>query len=589
MTRSVITLSLIVLSWASGLSATENEDAIVLVDRAAALGVDFVYQNGMTGRMYMPEMVGGGVALFDQDGDGDLDLWLVQGSSLGEATPDTAAPGDVIFRNQTSAESTELNFRRIESALPADGSGYGHGIAVGDYDNDGDLDAYVTRFGRNALWRNDGSGTFEEVAGSAGVDDPKWSVPAVFLDYDNDGWLDLFVGNYVEYSLAINKECRTLAGARDYCGPLSYEPSVDRLYRNLGNGRFEDRTEAAGLGVPGAALGAVAADFNGDGLLDLYVANDGMANRLWFNQGDGTFRDEALLAGTAVNRLGRPEASMGVAAGDFDSDGRIDLFLTHLDGETNTLYRNQGEGFFEDATGSSGLGSTSVPFTGFGTAWLDLDRDGLLDLLAVNGAVHTPEQKRGEDFALGQRNLGYRQTAPGRFADITSRLGAAFERRDTSRGLAVGDLDSDGDLEVVISNIEAPLQLLVSTQPRVATWVGIEPRIEVSTGLTRLAEGARVAILGSADEAGAHAPLFWRRPASNGSYASASDPRALFEYLPGAAISASGRVQILVEWLSGTSERFEVSAGRYTTVIEGEGRAREGVPAATSASGGASP
>ena len=320
-----------------------------------ASGLDFQHVTGGTGEFYFPEIAGAGVALIDYDGDGDLDVYLLQGNvlepakRLGDALfPPTEGypPGNRLFRNE-SIPGGELTFVDVTAIARVGDEGYGMGTAVGDFDNDGNADLYVTNFGANVLYRNNGDETFSDVIAWAGVDDPRWSTSAAFLDYDGDGDLDLLVVNYVGFTLNGNKECFIVTGGRDYCGPQTYHAVPDRLFRNEGEGKFSDATGEAGIGAAfGPGLGVSTADFNGDGWPDIYVANDGAANQLWINRGDGRFEDVALMAGAAYNDKGAAEAGMGVSAGDFDADGDMDLFLTHLIEETNTLYRNDGGGLF---------------------------------------------------------------------------------------------------------------------------------------------------------------------------------------------------------------------------------------------------
>ncbi|MCI0347064.1 MAG: VCBS repeat-containing protein, partial [Chloroflexi bacterium] len=314
---------------------------------------------------------------------------------------------------------------RSRIGLGEDGAaagGYGQGVAAGDYDGDGRLDLYVAQLGANRLLRNRGDGSFEEVTRRAGVADPRWSVGASFADLDRDGWLDLFVVNYLDFRFETTKVCFSQTGRRDYCGPTAYDPVVNTLVRNRADGTFEEVSERAGIrGFAGASLGAVAADLDGDGWTDLYVANDQMLNELWLANPGGTFRNEALLAGVAFNADGEPDASMGVDAADCTGDGREDLFITNLTGEASTLYVQVAPGLFEDQSRARGVAVPSWPDTGFGTALLDFDLDGWLDLVAVNGLVQLPADRDGDAlFPLDQPNRLLRNLGGCRFEDVTS-------------------------------------------------------------------------------------------------------------------------------------------------------------------------
>ncbi len=371
-------------------------------DAAQAVNLNFEHFAGIGGRYYFPEIMGSGVALSDFDGDGDLDVYAVQGRMIDREQPASEAvlpfpggqpEGGRLFLNQLESGSLTFVDATEGSGLNAgiETHGYDMGTAVGDVDRDGDNDLLVTSFGANRLYLNDGAGHFEKSSARSGIGGNAWSTSAAFLDYDRDGDLDLFVTNYVTFGVANNKQCVGSGGAPDYCDPLSYAAAADRLYRNDsadGAVRFTDVTTESGVAAAfGSGLGVTTADFNDDGWPDIYVANDKRANQLWINQGDGTFTENALMSGAAYNADGVAEASMGLTAGDFDGDGDEDLFMTHLNGQTNTLYRNDGSGNFTDVTDRLGLGASSLKFTGFGSAWFDYDNDAELDILIVNDAV----------------------------------------------------------------------------------------------------------------------------------------------------------------------------------------------------------
>jgi hypothetical protein len=538
------------------------------VDRARHAGLDFVYFNGSSGAFYFPEMLPGGVALFDYDNDGDLDVYFAQGEMLGTGkTPDQAfvkppaAPlRGRLYRNDLGTNGP-LKFTDVTDESGIDARGYGMGVAAADYDNDGCIDLYLTYFGQNRLYRNTCRGSFTDVSKESGTDSSGWSVSASFFDYDRDGWLDLYVGNYVQYTLETDQPCTGLTGRRDFCTPKVYTPQPDRLYRNLGNGRFADVTGKALAGGPfGPALGISTADFNGDGWIDVYVTNDGKENVLWINQKDGTFRNNGLLAGAALSAEGKPEASMGVDAGDFDNDGDEDLYMTHLPAEGNNLYVNNGAGLFEDRSASSALGPLSLGYSGFGTAWLDIDNDGWLDLVAVNGAIEAAKDRLQEKFPYDERSLVFRNLADGRFENVTAMAGSVFSRPAISRGAAFGDVDNDGDIDVVVSQIDSPARLLVNTIGNKKHWVGIRL---IGARTPRDMLGARVQLIKK------DGSMLWRRARSDGSYGSANDPRVLAGL---GDVAAAPRLR--VRWPAGAEEEWpEIAIDRWTTITEGTGSA----------------
>jgi hypothetical protein len=522
------------------------------VDRAAESGIDFVHVNGMSGQLYMPEILGPGVALFDYDNDGDLDIYLVQSGGF-----DRRQSNDRLYRNDLAvrADGTRtLRFTDVTNRSGIEARGYGMGIATGDFDTDGWVDLYLTKFDApNQLFRNNGDGTFSDVSKASGTDHHSWSVSAAFVDIDRDGWLDLFVGNYLRYRLEGNTRCSSPTGAPDYCTPASYPALPDRLYRNRRNGTFADVTTSAHVASEfGPALGVSTADFNSDGWMDIYVANDGKENQLWLNRRDGTFENGALLAGVALPQSGKAEGSMGVDAGDFDNDGDEDLVMTELTAEGSNLYVNDGTGVFTDASARSAIGPASLPFTGFGAVWVDFDNDGLLDLVSANGTVQIVEALRqaGDPFPMHQKKLLLRNAGGGRFEDVTARAGAAFALSEVGRGLAVGDVDNDGDSDLLIGNNNGRPRLLINEAAAGKHWLGM-----------KLAVGARVEVLR------AKRPV-WRRARADGSYASANDSRVLI-----GLGDEAGPVSVRVRWPSGRTEMFaDVSVDRYVTLTEGTGK-----------------
>ncbi len=579
-----------ILPFAALAALAMSAPADVFVEPADS-GLDFVHFNGHTGEFYMAEISSGGGALLDFDNDGDLDVYLLQGRTLDGKDPAQATfpprhptpLTDRLYRNQW-VETGELRFTDVTRESGLAPAAYGFGVTTGDVDNDGWVDLYVTRLGSNTLLRNREGRGFDDVTVASGTDDDRWSIPATLADYDRDGWLDLYVGNYLAFSLAAHKVCRTATGARDYCGPTAYPGVPDRLFRNLSKSKgvvFEDVGTAAGIdGQVSKSLGVVAADLDADGWVDFYVANDLMPNQMWLQRpgddgavGGHRFHDEALLAGSAVNGRGHAEASMGVDAGDFDGDGDDDLFMTHLVRETNTLFLNDGHGMFRDATVESGLGVASLPHTSWGTSWLDYDNDGLLDLMIANGAVRVVERlaTAGDPFPFHEpnqlfRNLGPDPSKPGgsiRFEEVTASAGKVFELSEVSRALASGDLDNDGDTDVLLVNNGGPARLLINTVGQERHWLGL--RLVDEDGKRDLL-GARVEVRRQ------DRPSLWRRARTDGSFAAANDPRVLI----GLGDSA-GPVDVDVHWPDGTVERWQdVEIDRYVTLRQGSGKRRPG-------------
>lgn len=534
-------------------------------------GLDFVHFNGMTGQYAINEVIGSGAALFDYDGDGDLDLYLIQGGMFHGQDPGKALfppkPGmammDRLYRNDLKIDADgkrSLQFTDVTEQSKIRETGYGMGVAAGDFDGDGFIDLYVTNYGPDKLWRNEGNGTFRDVTAAAGPFSSEWSTSAAFFDYDRDGDLDLYVCNYLDYRLENRTRCVGSDGKEDYCGPKTYDAVPDRLYQNQGNGTFKDVTTQMGIHKAfGAALGVVAADFNHDGWLDLFVANDGSANQLWVNQGGRGFTDEGLLAGCALNSAGNPEASMGVAVGDYDDDGDQDLFVTHLTKETNTLYVNDGNGWFEDRTIASGLAGPSTAFTAFGTGWIDLDNNGLMDLITLNGTVQVIESLRnsGDPYPLHQPNQVFLNKGNGKFEDASASFGTVITRSEVSRGAAFGDIDNDGDVDFIITNNNGPARLVRNDTGAKRPWLGVELKNAKGHAV------AHAAVLLTTQKG----KKLWRWSQPDGSYLCSSDVRVVFGY----PVDDAPKM-LTVYWPDGKGESFPVTKEKiYLSVKQGAG------------------
>jgi len=542
------------------------QSTAIFKDVAAQSGLKFQHYNGMTGKFYLPEITGSGGALFDFDNDGDLDVYLVQGNVLEPNTKPAVTmfpwrspqpPRGRLFRNELGRPGV-ISFTDVTEESGILATGYGMGAAVGDINNDGLPDLYLTNLGSNQMYLNKGAGKFVDVTKESGTDDPRWSTSGSFVDYDRDGWLDLMLVNYAEFSVTNSPNCYAATTAPDYCTPRVFRSPGNRLFHNRGDGKFEDVTVRARVDKEfGHGLGVVAADFNDDGWPDIYVANDGDPNQLWINQKNGTFVNDALLAGAAVNRNGQAEAGMGVDAADFDSNGTDDIFITHLMDETNTLYVNQGEALFEDRTREAGLAIPGRRFTGFGTLFFDYDNDGALDLFVANGAVQLLPQlvREKHPFPLGQPNQLFRNTGKAGFVEIGAEAGPDLQLLEVSRGAAFGDVDNDGDTDVLVTNNNGPVRLLLNQVGNRNHWLGL--RLVGKTGRDML--GAQVDVVtGSGTN-------LRRRVRTDGSYLVGNDPRVLVGLGQAREVKS-----VRVRWPDGTSEEWKsVPVDRYTRLKEG--------------------
>lgn len=422
------------------------------ITKAAGLG-DFVHDSGADGRYLMPEIATTGAAFADVDGDGVLDLYLTQAGGVDQ--PRSERPGNRLYLGDGTG-----GFRDATDGSGAGDQGYAMGVATGDYDGDGDLDIYISNLERNTLLQNDGKGKFTDVTEFAGVGGERWSASAAFVDADGDGDLDLFVANYIYWSLESETECRSPQDVQTYCSPNSYSaPAPDTYFENRGDGTFEDASDRVGLRSEyGNGLGVVCADFDLDGTQEIFVANDGMPNQLWDPQPDGTFKETALLSGCAVDVQGAAKAGMGVSVADIDADGDEDLLVVNLTGEDDSFYRNDG-GQFVDRTPARGLAIISRKRTRFGVALRDFDLDGHLDLFHANGRVAEPERAvEGDPFA--EENVVMRGTAGGRFELVKPSGGVAPPIVATSRAAAFGDVDGDGDVDILVHNRDGGVHLM---------------------------------------------------------------------------------------------------------------------------------
>lgn len=543
-------------------TAAPSAETPWFTERAASAGLDIVHTNGASGRLYYPEILPPGVALFDFDADGDLDVYVPQGQALPIASG-APASGGRLYRNDLAASAAgrrELRFTDVTAASGLDGPRYGLGVATGDIDNDGFVDVFLTGLDGCRLYRNRGDGTFADVTAASGAtNDGGFAVSAAFVDIDRDGWLDLYVANNVTYRLDHPAVCPNPAGAPDYCPPQIYGGLADRFYRNTGRGRFVDATARTLPGLkPRPGLGVATADVDGDGWIDILVANDGEPDFLWMNQRDGTMAERGLPAGMALTGDGKAEASMGLDAADADNDGDEDLAITELTGQGTNLFVNDGAGRFRDASAASGIGGQSLPYTGWGVAWIDYDNDSRLDLLSVNGTIIAQDGRAGRAFPYDQTKLLFRNLGDGRFAAVTADAGPAFALSASGRGAAFGDIDNDGDMDVLVGNNSGPVQLLVNEIGARAHWVGL--RLVGAGGRDML--GARVVV-----ERPGQPPL-WRRARADGSYGSANDPRVLVGLGDVAAPPA-----VRVRWPDGREERWaSVPVDTWTTLTQGTGR-----------------
>ncbi|HWP45423.1 MAG TPA: CRTAC1 family protein, partial [Blastocatellia bacterium] len=449
----IVTLSLAALPAPGAVNG-----AVRFVDVTERAGITFKHISSPEKR-YIVESMSGGLALIDYDNDGWLDIYFVNSLTM-DLLKTRTRPQSELYRNNGDG-----TFSNVTGKAGIGDTGWGMGVCVGDYNNDGWDDIYVTCLGPNRLFKNDGDGTFTEVTEAAGVGDPRWSTGAAFVDYDNDGDLDLFVSNYVDFDVnrlpSQERPC-LYRGIEVQCGPRGLKGAGDTLYRNNGDGTFTDVSVKAGVSDPNGyyGLGVICSDFDGDGFVDIFVANDATPNFLYKNRGDGTFKDTGFVSGAAVNENGSEQACMGVTVGDYNHDGKLDLFATNFSQEYNVLYRGDGPNLFTDVSHIAKVAEVSMPYVGWGTKFFDYDNDGWLDLFVANGHVYPQVDKANLDAGYRQRKLLHRNNRDGTFSEVAAACGAALMEKRASRGAAFGDIDNDGDVDIVVNDLDGAPSLL---------------------------------------------------------------------------------------------------------------------------------
>jgi len=548
-------LTIMGLIHAAASAAPPDECRIRLHDVTARSGVAFRHTHGGSGERYIVEAVAAGLALFDYDQDGLIDVYFLNGAPL-KGTVVDAPPRNALYRN-----NGDWTFTDVTANAGVGDQGFGLGVTVGDYDNDGDPDLYVNNFGPNVLYANNGDGTFTDITVQADVaNGDKVGAGACFLDMDLDGDLDLYAANYVHFTYETHVP-KTVDGYAWHVGPRAYPPVPDTLYRNNGEGTFTDVSGSSGIdSVAGTGMGAVCGDFDDDGDPDIFVCNDVKGNFLFQNDGSGRFRETGLLAGVSYNLYGRENGSMGVDCGDYDNDGRLDLFMTDYQGEMPVLYHNLGDGFFEDATLATGAGRAAAPHVNWGTGLVDFDSDGDRDIFIACGHTDENAERRDDSTSYRVRNILLANTGHGKFLDVSKLCGDGLTPVESSRGAGFDDLDNDGDIDVVVLNAQSRPSILRNDSPAANHWLQIRLR---GNKANRDAVGARVTVVAgdSTQVAEVHAGR---------SYQSHYGSRLHFGL---GSCDRIGRIE--VRWPgSGLTVLKDVEADRIVTLTEGATRPR---------------
>ena len=530
---------------------------VTFTDITAQTGITFKHAAAPTSRKYLPETMGGGVALFDYDNDGRLDIYFTNGAALSDPMTAHAQPDkrDPRFSNRLYHQKADGTFADVTEHAGLRGDGYCFGVAAGDFDNDGFVDLYVTAYGGNTLYRNRGDGTFADVTKQLGVGASGWSTSAGWFDYDNDGRLDLFVARYMDWDFVRGDLFCGTPAVRAYCHPDNFKPVTNLLFHQKADGTFEDVSAKAKIAdAPGKGLGVAFADFDGDGFTDIFVANDSVRETLFHNRGDGTFEDVALLSGAGYDENGKTFAGMGVDAADYDNDGLPDIFITTLSNETYPLFRNNGDLTFTYVTQTSGVGQISLPFSGWGTHFLDMDNDGLRDLFVAQGHVLDTIEKTTSYLTYKQTPLLLRNTGRG-FVNVSASAGAPFNVPLAARGAAVGDIDNDGDTDIVLAQTDGPALILRNNNSTKNHWLGV---VLTGTKANRQGFGARLVVT---DTTGRKQTF---DVTNAGSYLASNDPRVLV-----GLGTATGVNSIEVRWPGGRKQLItKPELDRYLTIKE---------------------
>ena len=562
-TGSFLTLLLFLLPVGAFCENVRSAKSVQYLDVTKEAGIAFLHVNGWTGKRYMVETMGTGAAFFDYDNDGYLDIYFVNSAALPGVTYDVK-PTNVLYRNNGDG-----TFVDVSLIAGVGDTGYGAGCCVGDYDNDGYSDLYVTNFGANVLYHNNGDGTFVDVTDGAGIGGgDKWSAGCAFLDYDNDGGLDLYVANYAFFDFAVEKQRQYFVkGFPVYAAPENFDGLSDTLYRNNGDGTFADVSLIAGIaGKPARGLGVVCGDYDNDGDVDIFVSNDADVNCLYRNDGvrkpekDVTFTPVAALAGVGLSEDGVAENGMGTDLGDYDNDGLLDIVVTNFQGQTCSIYHNEGFGLFLEVSFPSGVGEKTFNDLSWGTAFFDCDNDGYQDLFIANGHVHDNIERFDDVGTFAQQNRLLKNNGDGTFADVSQTSGPGLQIKQVSRGTAFGDYDNDGDIDILVVNSNQPPSLLENVGGNQNNWLMFRT---IGTSCNRDGIGARMAVT-----SGQLRQI--REVKSGSSYLSQNDLRLHF----GLGTAAQADV-VEIRWPNGRVETFkDVKANQVLVVKEGGGLKR---------------